>query len=186
MSKTKPQFDPCPPSLIVVKDVLMRYPENASEFLEQTILDRTRLKKLFETVHRTTSFQFFATIKGVLFVGVSIFSVLWAIGAVVQVAQWVSKASLSDLSPVATMLLGSNAKHTPIVTGQSWLSRLAQLPIIDWRDATLWATIIMVLIALERFYTSYATWRDTQFLRQGQAELEAEIMVLEAWKKNIG
>lgn len=176
-------YQSCPPGLFGTRDLLLAHPDDKEAILNQALLERDRTKRLFETVHRTTSFQFISTIKSVLFVGLSVFSVIWAMGVVVQLAQWISNTSFSDFSPVASVFFGSGAKQASIVGTQPWLTRIANLPMLNWRDATLWAAIIMILIVLERAYTSYITWRDTRFLKQGKEDITREIETLESWKQ---
>lgn len=180
---TQSLYQSCPPGLFGTRDLLLAHPDDKEAILNQALLERDRTKRLFETVHRTTSFQFISTIKSVLFVGLSVFSVIWAMGVVVQLAQWISSTSLSDLSPMASVFFGSGAKQAPIVGTQPWLTKIANLPMLNWRDATFWAAIIMILIVLERAYTSYITWRDTRFLKQGKEDIAREIETLESWKQ---
>lgn len=178
-----PLYQPCPPGLFATRDLLLAHPQDAETILNQALLERDRTKRLFETVHRTTSFQFISTIKSVLFVGLSVFSVIWAMGVVVQLAHWISNTSLSDLSPMAGIFFGSGAKQAPIIKTGSWVTTIGNLPMPNWRDATLWAAIVMILIVLERAYTSYITWRDTRFLKQGSDDITKEIETLEVWKQ---
>ncbi len=177
-----PLHQPCPPGLLATRELLLAHPDQTETILNQALLERDRMKRLFETVHRTTSFQFISTIKSILFVGLSVFSVIWAMGAVVKLAQWIITTSLSDFSPAATLFFGSGTKGAALAAKGTWLTTVANLPMPNWRDATLWAAVVMVLIVLERAYTSYVTWRDTRFLKQGQDDITKEIEVLELWK----
>ena len=173
------------PGLLLVEDILDRLPKERAAILAYEIRRRERELLYIGSARQVLSYHLFSAAKVTFGIGIAVFAVVWTLGQLSQIAQWMlalQQWSYDIPIPFQESLRLELGKHLPIPTS-TWLGGLSQLPVMDIRQASWVAFAAMVFVVLEQGLVGFFAWQRSMKLKSAVEELEEEIAELQAWKK---
>jgi HAMP domain-containing protein len=173
------------PGLIFVDDLIRRLPTQRVAVLGYEIRRRERELLYIGSTRQVLSYHFFSAAKVVLAIGIIVFAFVWTFGQITQIARWIlalQQWSYEVPIPFENNLKLELGKHLPLPTS-TWIGDLSKLPTTDWRQATWFAVVAMLIVVLEQAVVAFFAWQRSQRLKSGIEELEKELEELKRWQK---
>lgn len=170
-----------PPGLLAVRDLIDGHPDRRKEILAHEIRQRERQHLLFKSNRKLLQMHIWSSIKSILIVGLTVFSLAWTVGELAGLAQWIKHAQQTSVRVPIPFANDIKWDVGALIPTSTVFVAAAQLPQWTIRDAGMIAIAAMVLVFVEKCVLAFFAWRQTRQMDEAEEDLEEEIDVLKTW-----
>jgi hypothetical protein len=173
-------------SLGALQELVKALPEPTRKpFLLVELQHRERALLLCGSVKDLVKFEVIAGIRSLVSSGFSVLFFVVLIGKLSELAAWIERSrslSIPLPPPISRSMVVDLSGYMPSSTAIGWL---AKLPAWNWQTAWHWTLAIVLVLALEKLISGYASWHKAHALRQTADALEQEAATIKRWIESL-
>ena len=158
-----------PPNLLMVRDIMQRFPEQRDAYLAYEIHRRERDRILYASVRHVTGLHAWSAVKSMLVTGFTIFSLLFALGLAASFANWIQGLQAYKINVPMPLTKGLDLDVGSLVPTSTIIVYAAKLP-------------MMAIMLLGNIISGYLLWNRTRSIQNGIMDIEDEIKILKSWQ----
>jgi hypothetical protein len=136
-------------------------------------LERERF--LFQKMHDLMVAQAWTRLQSLVLIGITIFSLVLAVGGIAQVARWFTFIQNIHLPWPASVTFPELQMVSSTLPNPVVVRALSQFPLWGFKDATVTALIVMLAILVFRLWKGVNLWKDIRRMRETMKDIDFEL-----------
>lgn len=136
-------------------------------------LERERF--LFKKMRDLMVAQAWTRFQSLVLIGVTIFSLVLAVGGIAQVARWFTFIQDIRLPWPASVTFPDFGMVSSTLPNPAMVKALSQFPLWGFKDATVTALVVMFAILIFRLWKGVNLWKDIRRMRETMKDIDLEL-----------
>lgn len=140
---------------------------------EYRALERERF--LYIKLRELMVAQSWLMLQSLVFIGITIFSLILAVGGLAQIARWFQVLQTIQFPLPAAFGFPEFVSASSTLPSPQFVNALSRFPLWGVKDATLTALIVMSLVLVFRLWKGMKLWRDIRIMRITIREIDEQL-----------